>query len=74
LRRKEQAQQVRSLVALRSSFRDHALHDPMELGSRCGAFSKFADTDLFQKPGERTEQKLALEGQSLLFIDCLKGK
>ena len=45
------------------------------LDAQADAGDYFLDDEGFQyRPTQDEMQKLALEGQSLLFIDCLKGK
>ena len=54
---------------LSGEFMDEFLHEQADAGDY------FLDDEGFQyRPTQHEMQKLALEGQSLLFIDCLKGK
>jgi hypothetical protein len=54
---------------LSGEFTDEFLHAQADAGDY------FLDDEGFQyRPTQDEMQKLALEGQSPLFIDCLKGK
>lgn len=54
---------------LSGEFTDEFLHAQADAGEY------LLDEEAFQyRPTQDEMKKLALEGQSLLFIDCLKGK
>lgn len=54
---------------LPSEFTDDFLHAQADAGDYL-----LGEEDFQYRPTQDEMKKLALEGQSLLFIDCLKGK